>query len=278
MINKVHIKVKDRLNSDKIFNVVKHPNKTYLVTRPKPAKKEMNEYYSSKDYDSHKTNARTFSDWLYVLSRTMMLKLKGRIIKKLFTKPGRVLDIGSGTGEFLLYMKKLGWHAFGYEVSNKAKESTANKLNYIDIDHQRDRHQFDLITFWHSVEHIYDFEKSFSKISSALIKGGYVIIACPNYNSWDALYYKESWAAWDVPRHLRHFSKKSLNHELVRFGFVEVFQKPLFLDSFYVSMLSEKILNSRMPFLKGILFGFVSNAVGMLTKNFSSHIYVFKKL
>ncbi len=278
MAAKVYIKVKDRLTSDKTFSVVKDSSKTYLLTRPKPTAKEMQEYYSSKNYDSHKTKARTFFDWVYVLSRKIMLKSKGRLIKKLFTKPGRVLDIGSGTGEFLFYMQKLGWHASGYEVSKRAKELTVNAGSYFDIDSLGDRCQFDLITFWHSLEHVYDFKKSISKISPTLIKGGYVIIACPNYNSWDALYYKENWAAWDVPRHLRHFSKKSLNHELARFGFVEVFQKPLFLDSIYVSILSEKILNSKMPFLKGLLFGLISNAMGMVTKNFSSHIYVFKKL
>ena len=101
MAAKVYIKVKDRLTSDKTFSVVKDSSKTYLLTRPKPTAKEMQEYYSSKNYDSHKTKARTFFDWVYVLSRKIMLKSKGRLIKKLFTKPGRVLDSGSGTGEFL---------------------------------------------------------------------------------------------------------------------------------------------------------------------------------
>ena len=102
------------------------------------------------------------------------------------------------------------------------------------------------------------------------------MVACPNYESWDAKYYGNSWAAWDVPRHLSHFSSKSLNIILKPQGFKIVRKSPLFLDAIYVSILSEKIKKNTLAFLKGLIVGLVSNLAGFFTKKYSSHVYFFK--
>ncbi len=277
MEDKYYIKTKDHLVTQKTFFVVKQKNTPYLITKPKPYKKDIQIYYESNKYDSHKEKPRSFFDRLYHLSREVMLIRKGRLIKKLFKKPGRVLDVGSGTGEFLLFLKKKGWDVSGCEPSKQIKTLKKDQISYIDLEKDAELEKFDLITFWHSLEHVYDLNRTLLKTKSMLGFPGYVIVACPNYESWDAQYYSESWAAWDVPRHLRHFSKESLKETMSRFGFDEIINMPLFLDSIYVSIMSQKILKSKMPLIKGVLIGLISNLLGFKSKNYSSHVYVFKK-
>ena len=278
MKEKLYIQVKDHLLSQKTFSIVKNTGKPYLVTRPKPEIKDINNYYESKDYQSHKLNPKSIFEKFYSLFRNVMLIRKERLIRVFFKKPAEVLDIGSGTGDFLIYLKKRGWSVTGCEPSKKARAHTKQKIFYIDLEKKGIQKEFDLITLWHSIEHVYDLKKTVGKINAIIKQKGYLIVACPNYKSWDANYYQENWAAWDVPRHLRHFNKESIKETLTHYGFEEVTTKPLFLDSIYVSILSEKILMSNVPFIKGLFFGLVSNIVGLTTKNYSSHIYVFKKV
>lgn len=277
MEDKYYIKTKDYLVTQKTFLVVKQKNVPHLITKPKPLKKEIESYYESSEYDSFKKTPTSLLDKFYHFSRGFMLIIKGKLIKKLIKKPARVLDVGSGTGEFLLFLKKRGWDVSGYEPSKQIKMNKTDQITYIDLEQDAELEKFDLITFWHSLEHVYNLKRTMIKIKSMLCFNGYIIVACPNYKSWDAKYYRESWAAWDVPRHLRHFSKESLKETMLKFGFKEIINMPLFLDSIYVSIISQKILKSKTPLIKGVLFGLISNLSGFKTKNYSSHVHVFKK-
>ena len=137
--------------------------------------------------------------------------------------------------------------------------------------------QFDVISLWHVLEHVPDLEEKIKEIARVLKNQGHALIAVPNYKSYDAQYYKEFWAAYDVPRHLWHFSKISIEKLFEKEGLKLVATKPMLFDSFYVSMLSEKYKNGRMNMIKAFCIGFLSNLKGFATKEYSSHIYILKK-
>jgi hypothetical protein len=120
-------------------------------------------------------------------------------------------------------------------------------------------------------------QDTLEKSIKALKKNGIMMIACPNYKSWDAKHYGSFWAAYDVPRHLRHFAPDTLIKIMEPMGMKQINQWPLLLDAFYISMLSEKNLKSKLWILKGFILGLYSNIHGFVCKNYSSHIYVFKK-
>ena len=111
----------------------------------------------------------------------------------------------------------------------------------------------------------------------ALKPGGLLIIAVPNYTSFDARYYGPDWAAYDVPRHLWHFAPASILR-LVR-GVTCVSKRSMPFDSYYVSLLSEKYRNSGLPGrLRGMWNALRSNMMAMFRPSrASSVIYVFQK-
>jgi SAM-dependent methyltransferase len=199
------------------------------------------------------------------------------MISSLFSKPGKVLDVGSGTGELLTALKNEGWNVKGIEPNKAAKQTALDK----GISHEHslgevEKNSLDLVVFWHSLEHLYDLNNTLNEVKKILKPTGILMVACPNHESWDAKYYGNFWAAWDVPRHLSHFSSKSLNIILKPQGFKQIRKSPLFLDAIYVSILSEKIKKNKAVFLKGLIIGLISNFAGFFTKNYSSHVYFFK--
>ena len=102
-------------------------------------------------------------------------------------------------------------------------------------------------------------------------------MACPNYKSFDAMFYKESWAAYDLPRHLWHFDKDSIGKLFLEHNMQLTKTLPMYWDSFYISILSEKIISKKNKFLKGVIVGLLSNVSAMFSKEHSSLIYVFNK-
>ena len=91
------------------------------------------------------------------------------------------------------------------------------------------------------------------------------------------MYYGSGWAAFDVPRHRFHFSPNGLKSAMADFGFKPVNTHPLYLDAFYISMISEKYKNNKLYFLFGILIGLISNVMGLFNSNYSSTAFIFKK-
>ena len=247
-------------------------------TLPKPDYKDLHSYYKAENYVSHQQAARGFFDKTFFFFKSIMIGQKIKIINKLFSKPSRSFDIGSGTGDFVAALSTKGWEAYGYEPSVLAKAFSKKRgvVHLKSLSEGADN-SFELITFWHSLEHVYSLENTISEVNRLLKPGGVLLVACPNFNSWDAKYYKNYWAAWDVPRHLRHFSLNSLELLLEPLGYKQHGLRPLLLDAFYVSMLSEKIKGNRFYFLKGIIIGFVSNFLALFNKNYSSSVFVFRK-
>lgn len=189
------------------------------------------------------------------------------------------MDIGCGTGDFLKYgNQKNNSNGVGVEPNDVARQKAQSKNVEVFNDLKEIKAQnYDVITLWHVLEHVPDIENYFSFFNEKLHKDGLLVIAVPNFKSYDAKFYGEHWAAWDVPRHLWHFSKNSMQKISQTHGFDLTHIQPMYFDSFYVSLLSEKYKNGKQNLLKAFWVGLRSNWEAKRTKEYSSHIYLFKK-
>ncbi|KZS39542.1 methyltransferase [Aquimarina aggregata] len=273
------IECKDHSVSGEKFQLFHDKQYDMLITSPKPKNEEIGKYYESEDYISHTDAKRSLFEKIYHLVKTYSLSKKVRLVSRTNkSKSGILLDIGAGTGEFLLVAKNAGWHVFGTEPNQQAKNLAKQKgidLDGTTLDYESQK--FDVITMWHVLEHVSDLDDQILEIKRLLKPEGYLIVAVPNFKSYDADYYKKFWAAYDVPRHLWHFSKTSIKTLFSKENIMLQKTLPMRFDSFYVSLLSEKYKNGKMNFLKAFWVGIVSNIKAMRTKEFSSHIYVLKK-
>lgn len=237
-------------------------------------------YYQSADYISHTDGSRNWFEKVYQLVKNYTIKSKWNLILKQVNKQYlEVLDIGCGTGDFLKYgIDKHAVHAVGVEPNHKAR--TLAQIKNVTVKNaitEIENETFDVITLWHVLEHVTDLNEYFCFFEKHLKKDGVLIIAVPNFKSYDAKYYKQYWAAWDVPRHLWHFSKVSIKKWAEKYHFKLMHIKPMYFDSFYVSLLSEQYKNNRKNVLKAFGIGFISNLYGFFKKEYSSHIYILKK-
>jgi ubiquinone/menaquinone biosynthesis C-methylase UbiE len=218
---------------------------------------------------------------MYHIVRKYAIGTKLNLLKKTSDNKNH-LDIGSGTGEFLNACKNAGYNTQGIEPSELAREQAIKNFNLSVSENtnlnQFKNNQFDSISMWHVLEHVQSLNKTIDEFNRILSKNGKVIIAVPNHKSWDAKYYREFWAGWDVPIHLWHFSKLSIEKLFVKYNFKLVEKKPMLFDSFYVSLLSEEFKNGKKNFVNGFIVGLISNVIGIFTKRgCSSIIYVFEK-
>lgn len=272
------MEVKDYSVSQERFKLVYNSDLELFKTEPQP--KNLAEYYESNEYISHTDSKKTFFDKLYQFVKRINLKSKVNIISKYKKEKINLLDIGAGTGDFVnhcIHSKK--WNAIGIEPNKKARSLAKNKnISIVENYEILQEKTFDVITLWHVLEHIPDLESEIKIIHSLLKEDGILIIAVPNYKSWDAQHYKNFWAAYDVPRHLWHFSKTSISKIFNPKGFELLEIKPMLFDAFYVSILSEKYKTGKKNFIKGFINGLRSNGYGMLKKEYSSHIYILQKI
>ncbi|WP_459210235.1 class I SAM-dependent methyltransferase [Aquimarina rhabdastrellae] len=272
------LKCKDYTVTGEQFELVYNEKLDMLVTSPKPETKELGKYYESEDYISHTDGTRSLFEKVYQIVKKYALQQKINLIESFLSKKGNILDIGAGTGDFLTVAKKNNWNVSGVEPNTSAIELAQKKGVILDQTTSIFKdNEVDVITMWHVLEHVPDLDQQIKEIKRILKKGGYAFIAVPNFKSYDANYYKEFWAAYDVPRHLWHFSKNSIEKLFSREGFVLQKIKPMKFDSYYVSLLSEKYKNGKMNFIKAFIIGFLSNFKGMSSKEYSSHIYILKK-
>ena len=272
----LYLKTKDYSVSQEEFMLMYDEDKDMLVTQPKPSNIET--YYDSPDYISHTDATQTFFDRVYQKVKRFNLKRKMRLIETGTGNKKSLLDVGSGTGDFLVMAKASGWQAYGVEPNSKAQQRTKEKgvVAYQSLEHVPNQN-FQVITLWHVLEHFSDLESSIRKLTSLLEENGTLIIAVPNFKSCDAHYYNIHWAGFDVPRHLWHFSKKSIELLFSDSGCQIISTKPMWFDAFYVSILSERYKGSRASFIKGLVIGAYSNLRALFTGEYSSRIYVLKK-
>jgi SAM-dependent methyltransferase len=237
-------------------------------------------YYRSENYISHSETSKGLVNWLYIRVRKFTLSTKKTFIEdRTGVKNGSLLDVGAGAGAFIHYMQQKGWKVAGLEPDSGAIERAAREyglqLKPSSDLFSIDPSSFDAITMWHVLEHVHDLHGYIDQIKKICKPGGKIFIAVPNYTSYDADHYSSSWAAYDVPRHLYHFSPAAM-HELMRRHqcVIELIQ-PMWFDSFYVSLLSEKYKTGHSNLFKGFWVGWRSNLKAMYNRRkASSLIYV----
>jgi 2-polyprenyl-3-methyl-5-hydroxy-6-metoxy-1,4-benzoquinol methylase len=250
------------------------------LTNPRPDAASIGSYYKSDQYVSHNDTGGGLINTAYRLVRNYTLQGKVTLINKLNGGVGEILDVGCGTGSFLLASKEAGWRIHGMEPDADARGIAEAKLN-ASIDHNlesiEDAKQFDIITMWHVLEHIPDLNKTVAQLHSLLTDKGTVVIAVPNCASYDAAYYKSHWAAYDVPRHLHHFTPDTITALFKKHGFTLADQKQMPFDAFYISMLSSKYRTGKTDYLESVRVGLASNSQAKRTGQSSSITYLFKK-
>lgn len=276
----IFLKVKDHSVSGEEFELIPNSEYGFLETTPQPSLNKLPEYYVSEDYISHTDSKRNLFEKGYHLVRKISLKKKLNLINSFSLEGQNLLDVGCGTGDFLETAKQNNWQVSGIEPNNQAREIANKKTNNLVFDTDQllkfEANSFDVITLWHVLEHLPNLEDHVSIFKKLLKPDGTLIIAVPNYKSYDAKHYKQFWAAYDVPRHLWHFNQASISKLVSKQSFKVEKVKPMWFDSFYVSMLSEKYKSGKMNPTKGIWIGLLSNIKAIHSKEASSLIYIIK--
>lgn len=276
--NKKHfLTVKDYSVSKETFDLYYDETLDMLITHPQPSLENLGKYYESEDYISHTDNKRSLFEKLYHFIKKIALKNKLNLINSFQPQKGRILDIGAGTGEFLSVAKNDGWQTIGVEPSDRAKAIAKNKgVSFVSATSELENHSFDVISMWHVLEHVPDLDKQIKELKRLLKPTGTLIIAVPNFKSFDAKHYGKFWAAFDVPIHFWHFSKTAIQllFEKEEMKLEKIL--PMKFDSFYVSLLSEKYKSGKMNFIKAFFTGLQSNWKAKKNFEYSSHIYILK--
>ena len=273
---KPFLKVKDYSVSGEVFELLYDSELDMLVTHPQPSLEILPSYYESKDYISHTDGKRSLFEKMYQFVKGIALKRKLKLINSQGEK-GKILDIGAGVGDFLTVAKNDGWETIGIEPSEKAKAIAIKKgVSFVNHLSELENNSFNVITMWHVLEHVPDLENQIAELKRLLKPNGTILIAVPNFNSFDANYYGKFWAAFDVPIHLWHFSKTAIEKLFAKADLKLITVLPMKFDSYYVSLLSEKYNTGKMNYLKAFFIGWKSNRYGNINSEFSSHIYVLK--
>lgn len=275
---------KDYTVSGEDFTIIQCNQCNFRATSPAPEDAILGSYYKSANYISHTSTASSLIDKLYLVARSYTLNWKLKIVSRTLDNYTHktILDYGCGTGEFLQKCKSHGWQVQGIEPSPEARKKAEvnNNQSIATSIEQITSTEFHVITLWHVLEHIAELNQTLTAIRNKLHPNGRLIVALPNPNALDAKHYKNHWAAYDVPRHLWHFSQHNAEQLLRNNGFTLISKNPMPLDAFYVSLLSEKYLAGKTNLsvlIKAFLIAIRSNIKARKSREYSSIIYIAKK-
>ncbi|MGI4833719.1 MAG: class I SAM-dependent methyltransferase [Janthinobacterium lividum] len=276
------LRVPDRSVSQETFVLDECQRCGFLFTNPRPDAASIGRYYESAAYVSHNARAGGLVNQVYRVARFFTVRYKTRLITRLNGgQPGRLLDYGCGTGHFLAQARRAGWAVTGLEPNPQARADAAARVGQ-PIGEPAELAElppasFDVITLWHVLEHVHALDDTLTQLLAALRPGGQLLVAVPNAASYDARHYGPHWAAYDVPRHLYHFTPATMRRLLARHGLRITRQVPLRLDAYYVSMLSEGLRPARQARgqLATLRQGYRSNQhAAQHENNYSSVLYV----
>lgn len=273
----------DHYASGEQFGLYRCQNCGFIFTQGAPVEAEIGWYYETPDYISHSDTNKGMMNRVYHQVRKYMLLRKAKLVRRTSgLSEGALLDIGTGTGYFSNAMKEQGWQVKAIEKNAGARAFAKEHFDLqVDAEDALAGYadaSFDVITLWHVMEHLEHLNETWERLSALLNDRGVLIVAVPNASSYDAKKYKEWWAAYDVPRHLWHFTPSTMQQFGAKHGFKLAEQHPMPFDAFYVSMLTEKYKGSRVAFLKGMWTGLLAWFSSLTTEERSSSmIYVFRK-
>ena len=274
---------KDHTVTAESFSIWQCAHCSLRFTQDVPASDAIGRYYKSENYISHSETNKGIVNWLYLRVRKFTLSSKRNfVVDKTGIKSGSLLDIGAGAGAFLHHMQQHGWSVEGVEPDDQAIQRAASEYG-LQLKPASQLFSlgknFDAITMWHVLEHVHDLHGYINHIKNICKPEGRIFIAVPNYTSYDAVHYGSSWAAYDVPRHLYHFSPASMQELMKKHGCTIEQIQPMWFDSFYVSLLSEKYTSGHSNLFKGFWHGLKSNIKALSNKRkASSIIYVIRPL
>ena len=277
----INLWLKDEFLTKKDFHICECLNCGLLYTMPRPSKEKIGAYYKSDEYYSHQENKKGFVPRLYEAIKKINLKHKFRLASR-DLPVGKLLDIGCGVGDFLHVAENKGWQCTGVEPSEEAREIARQRIKgdllYSEDLEQLSDQSFDLITMWHVLEHVDDLKWQVAQLQRLIKPNGRIVIAVPNYRSYDGRFYNAYWAAYDVPRHLNHFNKTVLTKIFKTSGLSLVCMDKLVWDAYYISFMSEQYKHHFMPLVRGVFRGLVSNAKARRSGEWSSLVYVFRPI
>ena len=276
----INLWLKDEFLTKEDFHICECLNCGLLYTMPRPDKEKIGAYYKSEAYYSHQENKKGFIPKVYERVKTINLKHKYRLATS-GMQSGKLLDIGCGVGDFLHTAEMHGWECIGVEPSEDAKAIAQKRMKGKIITSEElegfPDGAFDVITMWHVLEHVDDLKWQVAHLQRLVKPSGRVVIAVPNYKSYDGQYYKEHWAAYDVPRHLNHFNRITLSKIFKTSGLELVKMDKLKWDAYYISYLSEQYRHHSLPLVRGLYRGFISNCKARRSGEWSSLVYVFER-
>src|SRR5258706_7523739 len=188
--------VKDFTVSSREFMISGCTDCSLRITQDVPGADDIPAYYKSENYISHTDTSRGLVNRLYKIVRKKTLKQKRKLIERVTKKKsGNLLDVGSGTGAFLDEMKSNGWNVTGLEPDNDAI-SIAKDLYRLELQNTKklfdlQAGSYDAITLWHVLEHVHQLHGYMEQLKNLLSMNGRLLIAVPNYTSFDAKVYKQ---------------------------------------------------------------------------------------
>jgi len=275
-----YLTCQDQLVSQRQFAIQQCSACQLLFTNPRPAAEEIGSYYKSDTYISHDDTQKGLVDTIYRTVRSYALNQKESWIRSMNGGVGALLDYGCGTGAFIKECQEKGWTITGFEPDADARRLAGERTSQKILKDPRELQSLanlDVITLWHVLEHVADLHETLAMLANSLRSGGHLVIAVPNPASKDAAIYGSNWAAYDVPRHLYHFTPEVLTGLIETHGLKLQKRLPMRFDAYYIAMLSTKHRDGKINYSESVLNGLRSNKAAAKTGNYSSLTYVFRK-
>ena len=274
------LQAKDYTVSQQTFQIQSCQDCQLLFTNPRPEAEQAGYFYQSDTYISHSNTNEGIVNKLYHAVRNITLRQKTNWIQAEQKGAKSILDIGCGNGHFLHACQQSGWNITGMELdpeTAKRAENLVGQAIHPNLASIKQAEPFQVISLWHVLEHVYEIHAYFEFFKHHLAKDGTLLLALPNSKSFDAHYFKEFWAAYDVPRHIYHFNPLTIKHIAAQYGFKLVKQRGQIFDSFYISLLSHTYQAGKKKLIASFFVGLWSNILAWTkTGNYSSNLYMFK--